>query len=194
MRGKEVNEHNYVRVSQTGVYFESATRKPNPGHQQELDGERRELGIVRRRSLQRRSARMFTGHDWCEAHRVKESETCGNDSHCHRQWQPSLLTRSSKLTPNTDPDRIQPDRDYARDGERETTGKQTQQETRAPRQEGDQPGDEAVAGRAKELRCPAQNPDVRHCAFFAPAVRTLAVPQSFALMPSKREGEFMPFK
>lgn len=85
---------------------------------------------------------MFTGHDWCEAHRVKESETCGNDSHCHRQWQPSLLTRSSKLTPNTDPDRIQPDRDYARDGERETTGKQTQQETRAPRQEGDQPGDE----------------------------------------------------
>lgn len=32
--------------------------------------------------------------------------------------------------------------DYARDGERETARKQTQQETCAPREEGDQPGDE----------------------------------------------------
>lgn len=54
------------------------------------------------------------------------TQTSGNDSRCHREWQLSLWPAPLKLlqlTPNPDPDRIQPDQDYARDGERETTGK-----------------------------------------------------------------------
>lgn len=54
------------------------------------------------------------------------TRTSGNDSRCHQEWQLSFWDTPLKLlqpTLNTDPQRIQPDRDYARDGERETTGK-----------------------------------------------------------------------
>lgn len=120
-------------------------------------GEERAL-IVRRRSLQpgahthvqwdTEATRWGIGTDGMTA------AVTGSDSfHSQpRHWSRNLPGRTRK---NGDPaTRVRPreKRDYARDGEGETSGKQTQQKTCAPREEGDQPGDEGKGERERKKK------------------------------------------